>query len=83
MKSIHKVHDNCAKAIFGEPLLVAQLLQDFLNIDILKDIDPTDIQDVTERFVTLEAEQKDSDTIKRINIKGDRPLFVLTTRIKG
>jgi hypothetical protein len=66
--------------IFDEHQLLTEFLQSFLSIDVLKDIEPTDIEDVTERFLSLIAEQKDGDTVKRINLKGgdDKPLFVIT-----
>ena len=49
-----------------------------VNLDIFQDISPDDIVDVSERCLSVIAEQKDGDTIKRINIKGDKPLFVIT-----
>ena len=78
MKPIHKAQDNSVKMILGEPELLVEFLQKFIPIDILKDITPDDIEDVTDRFVSLIAEQKDGDTVKRINLKGDKPLFVIT-----
>jgi len=44
---------------------------------MLKDIDPGDIEDVTERLLSLVSEQKDGDTIKRIKLKGGNHLFVI------
>ena len=78
MTTITKAMDISVKSILGEPELLVEFLQNFINVEILKDISPDDITDETERFMSILAEQKDGDTIKRINIKGDKPLFVIT-----
>jgi hypothetical protein len=50
-------------------------------IDLLKEITPEDIEDITERYLPLFQDSKDSDTVKRINLKnhlpGSPPLFVI------
>jgi len=61
-----------------EPELFVEFIRDFIPIDILKNIAPADIEDITERLLPLLSEQKDLDTIKRINLKGRSPLFVIT-----
>ena len=63
--------------ILAEPELFVEFLRNFVPVDVLKDISPADIEDVTERLISLISEQKDGDTIKRINLKGDKPLFVI------
>ena len=78
MSTITKAQDISVKSILGEPELLIEFLQNFIDIEILQDISPEDITDETERFLSILAEQKDGDTIKRINIKGDKPLFVIT-----
>ena len=78
MTPITKAQDNSIKMILDEPELLIQFLHNFIDIDILKDITPADIEDVTERFLSPIAEQKDGDTVKQINLKDDKPLFVLT-----
>ena len=78
MSTITKAMDISVKSILGERELLVEFLQNFIDIDILKDISPNDITDGTERFLSILAEQKDGDTIKRINIKGDKPLFIIT-----
>ena len=75
--AIHKAKDNSAKAILDEPEIFAAFLRDFVPLDILKGVSPEDIGDGPERLLSLIAEQKDGDTVKRINLKGDRPLFVI------
>ena len=77
MAGIYKAKDNSAKTILGEPELFVEFLRNFVPVKILKDISPDDIEDVSERFVSLLAEQKDGDIVKRINLKDGSSLFVL------
>jgi len=78
VKISHKAHDNVYKLVFKEPEIFLDFLKDFIPIDILKSIRPEDITDVTERFLPLFSENKDSDTVKKIRLKGDEPLFVIS-----
>jgi len=77
LATIHKAKDNSIKAVLSEPELFAEFIRDFIPIDILKDIEPSDIEDVSERLISLVSEQKDGDTIKRIKLKNGTPLFVI------
>jgi len=74
---IHKAKDNSAKTILAEPELFAEFLRDFIPIDMLKDVAPTSIEDMSERLISLVSEQKDGDTIKRINLDDGKSLFVI------
>jgi len=74
--AIHNAADNGFKLIFGNHHLFLDFLKDFIHIDILKDVKPEDIEDVSERFLPLFQDNRDSDTIKRINLK-DHPFFVI------
>ena len=78
MAAIHKAKDNSFKLIFGEHALFAEFLRDFIKIDILKNVEPSDIEDISERFLPLFADHKDSDTVKRINIKGHMPFYIIS-----
>jgi len=75
---IHKAKDNSVKTILAEPELFAEFLRNFIPIDILKDIAPADIEDISERLISLVSEQKDGDTIKRINLNNEKSIFVIT-----
>ena len=77
MPPIHKAKDNSIKMVLDEPEMFVAFLRNFVPMEIFKDIEPSDIEDVTSRFLTLVSEQKDSDTVKRIHLKGDTPLFVI------
>nr|WP_294468535.1 Rpn family recombination-promoting nuclease/putative transposase [uncultured Sellimonas sp.] len=65
-----KVKDSGAKLIFGDPILCAQFLRGYTNIEILKDVQPEDITDISERFISMWHEERDSDSIKEIHLKG-------------
>jgi hypothetical protein len=74
---ISKARDNSFKAIFCEHELFAQFIRDFIDIDILKDVEASDIEDISERFTPLFQENRDSDTVKRVNLRGRTPLYVI------
>jgi len=74
---IHKAKDNSVKSILAEPELFAEFLRNFIPIEILKDVAPTNIEDISERLISLVSEQKDGDTIKRINLDDGKSLFVI------
>jgi len=78
LAGIHKAKDNSVKTILAEPELFAEFLRNFVPIDILKDISPADIEDISERLISLVSEQKDGDTIKRIGLNNEKSIFVIT-----
>jgi hypothetical protein len=75
--AIHKAKDNSFKLILGNHELFVEFLRDFINIDLLKNVQPEDIEDISERFLPLFQENRDSDTVKRIRLKDDAQLFVI------
>ena len=75
--AIHKAADNSFKLIFDDHRLFSQFIRDFINIDILKEVNPEDIEDLSERFIPLTRNSRDSDTVKRINLKGSHPFFII------
>ena len=77
MNVIRNVKDSSLKQLLREPELFADFLRDFLPIGLLGDVKPEDIDDISERFIPLFQEEKNSDTVKRINIRGKAPLFVI------
>ena len=60
--------DAGAKLIFDNPILCAQFLRGYTNLEILKNIRPEDIEDISERFLPLWQENRDSDSVKRIRL---------------
>jgi hypothetical protein len=75
---IRNAKDNSFKLIFGNHQMFVEFLRDFIPVDILKNVKPEDVEDMSERFLPLFQEARDSDTVKRVNLKnGGAPLFVI------
>ena len=53
--------DSSGKLIFGDPILCAQFLRNYVDIPLLKDVEPKDIEDVNERYIHMFTEERDSD----------------------
>jgi hypothetical protein len=75
--AIYHAKDNSFKKILGNHELFVQFLRDFIPLDILKDVSPDDIEDVKERYLPLFQESRESDTVKRITLRDQSPLFVI------
>ena len=75
---LHKARDNSVKIILSEPELFVDFLRNFIPLDIFKHITPNDIEDVSTRLISLVSEQKEGDTIKRVNLNDGKSLFVIT-----
>jgi hypothetical protein len=71
-----KAKDNGAKIIFDDPILCAEFLRGYTDIELLKDVKPEDIEDISERFLPMWQEGRDSDSVKKIRLK-DVPLFLI------
>ena len=74
---IHNAADNSFKLIFSDHRLFSEFIRDFIHIDILKDLRPENIEDLSERFIPLTRNSRDSDTVKRIKLKNAPPFFVI------
>lgn len=46
------------KIIFEDPILCSQFLRGYTQIPLLKDVQPEDIEDVTERYVHMFTEER-------------------------
>ncbi|MBQ9143086.1 MAG: Rpn family recombination-promoting nuclease/putative transposase [Lachnospiraceae bacterium] len=73
-----KVRDSGSKVIFDEPVLCAQFLRDYVDLPYMKDIQPEDIRDVSSQFVPMFAEERNADRVKRIDINGTNPFFLVS-----
>ena len=71
-----KVEDNGAKLIFENPTLCAQLLRDYSNIELLKNVKPEDITDVTERYIPMFTEERNADVVKKVRINDNEDVFI-------
>lgn len=72
-KGIHnsKRKDSSAKLIFGDPVLCAQFLDGYVDIPMLKNVRPEEIEDVSNRYVHMFTEERNSDVVKRIYVKDE------------
>lgn len=64
-----QLHDSSSKLIFGDKILSCQFFRDYADLEILRNIQPEDIEDVSERYVPLYSTERESDTVKKVNIK--------------
>lgn len=60
--------DISSKRVLGNPILYAQFLRNNLDIPFLKNIQPEDIEDVSERYIPYLGTEFGSDTVKRIRL---------------
>lgn len=74
---ITKYRDSSGKIIFEDPVLCSQFLRGYSGIPMLKDVCPEDIEDVTERYVHLFTEERNSDVVKKINLKNN-PFYLVS-----
>ncbi len=83
-KGLHnsKTRDSSSKLIFEDPILCAQFLRNYVDIPILKDVQPEDIEDVTERYVHMFVEERNSDVVKKVHRKGEDTPFYLISLIE-
>ena len=73
-----KARDVSSKNVFDSPELYAQFLRDNVNIPILKNVRPEDIEDVTERYRPYLSAEFEADTVKKIRLR-DKDGEVLET----
>lgn len=66
--AIGHVRDANSRKIFKNATLCAQFLRDYSDSPMLKDIQPEDIQDVTERYHAYLGIHFEGDTVKRIKL---------------
>ncbi len=75
-----KYRDSSSKIIFEDPILCAQFLRGYVDIPLLKNVQPEDIEDVSERYVHMFVEERDSDVVKRVKIGKEKTSFYLISR---
>ena len=73
-----QIYDSGGKIAFENPTLCSQLLKDYSNLDILKEVRPEDIEDMTERFIPMFSEERNADVVKKVHLPDGEDLFVLS-----
>lgn len=77
-----KERDSSSKLIFGDNILCAQFLRGYTGIPQLQNVQPEDIEDVSERYVHMFTEERNSDVVKKIRIGNDEIPFYLVSLIE-
>ena len=80
-----EVRDSGGKLIFGDNELCSQFLRDYVDLPGLKDVTSEDIEDVSDQFVPLFAEERNADRVKRVQLKKgnvEEPPFFLVSLIE-
>lgn len=71
-----------SKTIFDNAILCAQFLRDNIDVPVLKNVQPDDIEDVSERYRPYLGTEYESDAVKRIRIidkeKKCEPVFLIS-----
>lgn len=57
-----KSKDSGAKLIFDNHILCAQFLRGYTDVELLKEVQAEDIEDISERFLWMWQEGRDSDS---------------------
>ncbi len=73
-----KIADSSSKIIFENNILCSQFLRDYIDIPYLKNVQPEDIEDVSEQYVPLFSEERNADRVKKVHIKNENPFFLVS-----
>ena len=73
-----KPHDSSSKLIFGNAELCSQFLRNYMDIPLLKNVRAEDIEDITERYVPMFTEERNSDTVKRVKISENNIFYFVS-----
>ena len=77
-----QIRDSSSKIIFGDAHLCSQFLHGYVNIPLLKDVQPEDIEDVSKQYIHMFTEERNSDVVKRVRLKGNETSFYLISLIE-
>ena len=66
---LYQEADVSSKSIFGNHTLCAQFLRDYSGLPILADVQPEDIEDVSERYHLFREVELQADTVKKVRLR--------------
>lgn len=78
---IGQVKDVNNRQVFSNHVLCAQFLRDYAELDILKNVQPEDIEDVTDKYQAYLGIEFETDTVKKIHLpemQKDMPLYMVS-----
>ncbi len=73
-----KLADSSSKLIFEDNTLCCQFLRDYIELPYFSELRPEDIEDVSEQFVPLFAEERNADRVKKVTIRNKVPFFLVS-----
>lgn len=76
-RNVKNEHDQGAKIVFENPEMCVQFLDGYIPIDCLKGLKAEQIEDMSQRFVTMWDNERDSDVVKKIHLNPDMELFLI------
>lgn len=65
-----KSKDNGGRLIFENATLCSQFLREYTGMELFKDLNADDVEDMTERYLPMFSEERDSDVVKKIRLHG-------------
>jgi len=65
-----KPYDAAYKYLFSSPRIVCQLLHSFVDIPLVKEIRPKDLELIEKSFVSEELERREADLVFKVNLRG-------------
>jgi len=65
-----KPYDAAYKYLFSSPRIVCQLLHSFVDIPLVKEIRPKDLELIEKSFVSEELVRREADLVFKVNLKG-------------
>ena len=65
-----KPHDAAYKYLFSSPRIVCQLLHSFVDIPLVKEIRPKDLELIQKSFISEELVRREADLVFKVNLKG-------------
>ena len=65
-----RLKDNGGRLIFENATLCSQFLREYTGMELFRDIEPSDVEDMTERYLPMFSEERDSDVVKKIRLHG-------------
>ena len=66
-----------SKSIFDDPVLCAQFFRDNFDVSLLKEVQPEDIDDISERYLPYLGTEFESDSVKKVRIlEGEESAFL-------
>ena len=70
-----QIRDLNSRTVFKDPVLCAQFLRDYVDIPLLKNVQPEDIEDVSEKYQAYLGIAFETDSVKQILIRNHEEYF--------